>query len=53
MQYSLSSRGEKKIGHERKLGGVPIYPFYLPNILHAAGYIPIIYLIFLVFRVLP
>ena len=31
MQYSLSSRGEKKIGHERKLGGVPIYPFYLPN----------------------
>lgn len=27
MQYSLSSRGEKKIGHERKLGGVPIYPF--------------------------
>ena len=33
MQYSLSSRGEKKVGHERKLGGVPIYPFYLPNIL--------------------
>ena len=34
MQYSLSCRGEKKIGHERKLGGVPIYPFSATHLIY-------------------